>query len=227
MTMAPSLGAASTEGSDAVAVLDPVAAVNVAQRVEVSGQDAVAALVPVDADFQADLVAVDEHERLVEEVRGPADALLDDAADAPALEQHTPAGEAPRGGGDEFKGQAGVHGGTVDQVSDMRRRRRGGTVYTVDGVTYIDLAGIAELLGVAHSSAAMYHRRSTRNRREGNPRPGDMPEPSTRFGQTPVWEQSVIQEWMKSRPGRGAGGNAAMLAARARSMVSEQEEPQK
>lgn len=89
-----------------------------------------------------------------------------------------------------------------------------GTVYVVGDTKYLDLAAVAERLGVAHGSAALYHRRAERNRREGTPKPGDMPPPDQRYGQTPVWAESTIDEWIPRRPGRGAGGNAAMLAAR-------------
>lgn len=91
-----------------------------------------------------------------------------------------------------------------------------GTVYVVGDTNYLDLAAVAERLGVAHDSAALYHRRAERNRREGTPKVGDMPPPDHRFGQTPVWAETTIDEWIPRRPGRGAGGNAAMLAARAK-----------
>lgn len=91
-----------------------------------------------------------------------------------------------------------------------------GTVYVVGDTTFLDLAAVAERLGVAHGSAALYHRRAERNRREGTPKVGDMPPPDQRFGQTPVWAEATIDEWIARRPGRGAGGNAAMLAAKAK-----------
>jgi len=33
-----------------------------------------------------------------------------------------------------------------------------------------------------------------------------MPPPDARFGRTPVWRPATIQEWVRRRPGRGAGG---------------------
>lgn len=72
---------------------------------------------------------------------------------------------------------------------------------------YLDMAGIAELLGVKHQSVHVYHTRAKRNRTAGTPRPGDLPEPDERFGNTPVWHVDTIERWRtQQRPGQGAGG---------------------
>lgn len=89
-----------------------------------------------------------------------------------------------------------------------------GNLYRVGEKEYLDLQAIAQLLGVQHSSAQMYHRRAQRNRREGTVKRGDMPEPDTRFGVSPVWERKRIEAWIAQRPGRGAGGGAAAWASR-------------
>jgi len=89
-----------------------------------------------------------------------------------------------------------------------------GIVYQVGSNEYLDLQAIAELLGVKHGSAQMYHRRAQRNRREDAVKSGDMPEPDMRFGLTPVWERKAIEAWIAQRPGRGAGGGAAAWASR-------------
>lgn len=86
----------------------------------------------------------------------------------------------------------------------------------VAGKDYVTLEDIAELLGVKHHSAQVYHQRATRNRRAGEPRPGDLPEPDARFGKSPVWERRKIVKWMEKRPGRGAGGGTASAETRAR-----------
>lgn len=58
---------------------------------------------------------------------------------------------------------------------------------------------IAPLLGVTLKSARTYHQTAQRNRREGSPRPTDMPEPDARFGRTPVWRRDTINAWIKVR----------------------------
>jgi hypothetical protein len=69
------------------------------------------------------------------------------------------------------------------------------------------LKDIAEYLDVQYSSARTYHGRAEINRRNGTPRPGDMPAPAKRFGNSPVWEIETIVLWHKtSRPGKGAFG---------------------
>lgn len=72
---------------------------------------------------------------------------------------------------------------------------------------YWGLRDIAEYLGVRYSSARTYHGRAEINRRRGNVRPGDMPAPDTRYGNSPVWEIEHIVMWKNSiRPGKGTGG---------------------
>jgi hypothetical protein len=72
---------------------------------------------------------------------------------------------------------------------------------------YWGLKDIAEYLGVAYSSARTYHGRAEINRRRGTVRPGDMPPPAMRFGNSPVWEIEQIVLWKsQGRPGKGAFG---------------------
>ncbi|QPE04148.1 hypothetical protein IT882_13200 [Microbacterium schleiferi] len=67
---------------------------------------------------------------------------------------------------------------------------------------FLDLAAIAELLGVQVNSAQVYHKRAVRARREGTAKPWDMPEPDNVFGRSPVWREAKIRQWIESRPGR-------------------------
>lgn len=87
--------------------------------------------------------------------------------------------------------------------------------------SYWSLRELAVVLGVTYNSARTYHGRSEINRKhsanpvkkceacqngEHYPRPGDLPPPDRRFGRSPVWYPSTIEQWMPNRPGRGAGG---------------------
>ncbi|KAA9133774.1 hypothetical protein [Microbacterium caowuchunii] len=66
---------------------------------------------------------------------------------------------------------------------------------------FIDLAAIAELLGVQHNTAQVYHKRAVRGRREGTEKPWDMPAPDAVFGRRPVWREGTIRKWIEARPG--------------------------
>lgn len=76
-----------------------------------------------------------------------------------------------------------------------------------------DLLGyeeLAEKLDITLESARAYNARAVDHRRKaarsGDPswiRPGDLPEPDLYFGQSPVWRASTIDDWLKTRPGRG------------------------
>ncbi|MFJ6532500.1 hypothetical protein [Microbacterium sp. NPDC091662] len=68
-------------------------------------------------------------------------------------------------------------------------------------VDYLDLAAIAALLGVQVNTAQVYHKRATRNRREGTPKDWDMPVPDATFGRSPAWRESTIKAWIAARPG--------------------------
>lgn len=56
---------------------------------------------------------------------------------------------------------------------------------------YWTMQDIADRLGVTRASVQKYRTR------------GDLPPESRRFGRTPVWESSVVEEWMVQRPGQG------------------------
>ena len=70
----------------------------------------------------------------------------------------------------------------------------------------LTLADIAERIGVGIDSIRVYHQRATKNRRDGNPRPGDLPPPYRVVGRSPVWKLQTIIRWEAKRPGRGVGG---------------------
>lgn len=79
--------------------------------------------------------------------------------------------------------------------------------------TYLTLSGVAERAGVQYRTMRNYHQTAERNRRLAKKhkdlsfiRPGDLPEPDDKFGRSPVWLPSTIDEWISNRPGRGAGG---------------------
>lgn len=55
------------------------------------------------------------------------------------------------------------------------------------------VADLARRLGVSEATVRTYRWRGT------------LPTPSY-VGRTPVWDPAVIEEWIKTRPGRGAGG---------------------
>ncbi len=72
---------------------------------------------------------------------------------------------------------------------------------------YWGLQDIADYLDVEYSSARTYHGRAEINRRRGTVRPGDMPPPDWKVGNSPVWLIEKIVLWNNnSRPGKGAGG---------------------
>lgn len=70
----------------------------------------------------------------------------------------------------------------------------------------LTLPEIAERIGVGVDSIRVYHQRASKNRRDGNVRPGDMPPPDQQFGRSPVWKLASIIRWEQRRPGRGVGG---------------------
>jgi hypothetical protein len=70
----------------------------------------------------------------------------------------------------------------------------------------MDLKAVAEYLGITADSARTYHGRAQHNRRNGTPRPGDLPPADGRVGNSPVWDVSTIEDWILQRPGQGVGG---------------------
>ena len=69
----------------------------------------------------------------------------------------------------------------------------------------VTMEWIAQDLGVPLSTVWTYHARAKRNRRDGTPRPGDLP-PATMVGRTPTWTPAQYATWKANRPGQGAGG---------------------
>ena len=88
----------------------------------------------------------------------------------------------------------------------------GGNLAGMAGTKYLDLAGVADALGVSVGSARTYHTRASANRRAGEPKPGDLPAPDNTFGRSPVWKQTTIDRFLATRPGRGAGGGRPVKA---------------
>jgi hypothetical protein len=87
------------------------------------------------------------------------------------------------------------------------------TVMTTSPPDYLDLAEVAEIVGVQYRTLRNYHQTAERNRRLAakydDPsfiRPGDLPKPDKTFGRSPVWLPATIEAWMAHRPGQGIGG---------------------
>ena len=73
--------------------------------------------------------------------------------------------------------------------------------------TFWGLREIARYANVTYNSVRTYHGRAEINRRNGTPKPGDMPPPDARFGNSPVWHPETIIRWYTvQRPGKGVGG---------------------
>ena len=77
----------------------------------------------------------------------------------------------------------------------------------------VDLATIAEMLGVTVGSARTYNQRARVNRRNRTPKPGDLPAADTYLGGSPCWRRQTIEHWIATRPGRGAGGGRPRSAS--------------
>lgn len=70
----------------------------------------------------------------------------------------------------------------------------------------LTLRMIAEDLGLPYDTVLTYRKRSLRNLRNGNPRPGDLPEADDPLEDKPRWKRSTYEQWKANRPGRGHGG---------------------
>lgn len=75
----------------------------------------------------------------------------------------------------------------------------------------LTVTGVAACLGVKEATVYAYRR------------DGILPE-ATMVGRTPTWDRRTIEEWMKARPGRGAGGGrptgtVARISERARRLM--------
>ncbi|WP_157560532.1 hypothetical protein [Microbacterium gubbeenense] len=91
-------------------------------------------------------------------------------------------------------------------------RRRAGNVIRMAGQDYLDIAGIAERIGVKPASVQTYHTRAKTNRKAGTPKEWDLPEPDIRIGGRPAWLVETIETWEKARPGTNT--DAATAARR-------------
>lgn len=67
----------------------------------------------------------------------------------------------------------------------------------------LDIEAIAALIDVKPDTVRGMHKRSERHRRDNDPHPGDMPEPTQRLAGRPVWADTVIDAWARSRPRAG------------------------
>lgn len=56
---------------------------------------------------------------------------------------------------------------------------------------FVDMHGLAELLGVTYTTVRTYRRR------------GELPPEDFTVGGSPAWRRETIEEWRTSRPGRG------------------------
>lgn len=75
-----------------------------------------------------------------------------------------------------------------------------------DSGDVLDMSAAARLAGVTYASFRRYHERAKHNRQAGYPpAPGALPAPDY-IGRTPVWTRAQLDAWLRSRPGRGAGG---------------------
>lgn len=65
---------------------------------------------------------------------------------------------------------------------------------------------LSALTGVKVRALRTYLAKSRAHRAEGNPRPGDLPEPDLTIGKSPVWNVATVEAWLAARPGQGRGG---------------------
>ncbi|MDO3042077.1 helix-turn-helix domain-containing protein [Mycobacteroides abscessus] len=70
----------------------------------------------------------------------------------------------------------------------------------------VSLATLAEEMGWKPATASTMLWRAERRRKEGTPKPGDLPEPAGRIGKSPYFWETDIARWKQERPGPGAGG---------------------
>lgn len=66
------------------------------------------------------------------------------------------------------------------------------------------IADVAKEVGLTEASARVYHKRAAKNRRDGSPRPRDMPAPDYLTGSTPGWTPETIAAWKALREGSEA-----------------------
>jgi hypothetical protein len=69
----------------------------------------------------------------------------------------------------------------------------------------IGYAELAEMLDTTVPTVRTYLAKARKHRRDGTPRPGDLPEPDTTVGLSPVWRPQTIARWLEERPGAGNG----------------------
>ena len=58
-------------------------------------------------------------------------------------------------------------------------------------VAYLDLTGVADLLGLSVATVRTYRR------------DGRLPAPEITLGRSPGWSEAAVREWAAGRPGKG------------------------
>ncbi|MGD9622360.1 MAG: hypothetical protein AB7G47_20245 [Mycolicibacterium sp.] len=81
-----------------------------------------------------------------------------------------------------------------------------------DSARLLTLRDIATRMGWTPKTASNMQYRANRNRANGTPRPGDLPEPDQLYSGRPVWHIDTITAWETSRPGPGAGGGRPRIS---------------
>jgi len=82
--------------------------------------------------------------------------------------------------------------------------------------TLIGVSVWAALQKVDRATVLRNRVRAAEHRTAGKPRPGDMPDETTKVGQSPVWTLGQYRAWEKSRPGAGVGGGRPKGSGRGR-----------
>ena len=73
-----------------------------------------------------------------------------------------------------------------------------------DDEKLLDTTAVATLVEVGVSTIRVYLKRTRARVADGLPlRPQDFPLPDETFGQSPVWRETTITEWLAARPGSG------------------------
>ncbi|MFA5707553.1 hypothetical protein [Mycolicibacterium sp.] len=70
----------------------------------------------------------------------------------------------------------------------------------------LSIADIARLYGLAQTTVRTYNGQAAQRRRAGTSRRHDFPAPTSRIGNSPLFDAEQVQVWFDHRPGRGVGG---------------------
>lgn len=72
-------------------------------------------------------------------------------------------------------------------------------IITNTGDRLVGVEDVAGILGIKVSSLRVHSARSTARRSSGNTIAGNLPEPNYKYGRSPVWLESEIIKWAKTR----------------------------